>query len=84
MCKPILSALLTILLVASLTLAQSGEMRDRFEVGVHYSVLHLTRGAFIFGPTSGQENPRQVRTPMGGGGRTVYNLNRYWGRSRLK
>jgi len=78
MCKPLWSALLIVLLVPSLTLAQSSEPKEKFEVGIQYSVLRLTRGAFIFGADSALENPRQVRSPIGGGGRTVYNLKRSW------
>src|SRR5262245_5670204 len=78
MFKKLLSALLTALLLPYLAFAQSFEPKEKFEFGVQYSVLRLTRGAFIFGPTSVQVNPRQVRSPMGGGGRTVYNVNRSW------
>jgi len=78
----IFSGILTGLLLPSFSIAQSAELsteiRDRFEVGIQYSVLRLTRGAFIFGPTSVEAVPRQVRSPMGAGTRIVYNLKRSW------
>ena len=79
MLRQVVSALLASLLVLSPTRAQENQVKGRFEVGVQFSVLRQGNGAFIFGPTSVEFfKPNIERTAMGGGGRAVYNFNRFW------
>jgi hypothetical protein len=75
----VISALLTSLFVLTSIQAQENSGKEKFEVGVQFSVLRQGNGVFVFGPTSVDlGNPRLDRTALGFGGRTVYNLNRYW------
>jgi len=79
MLRQVISALLTSLLVLSSIQAQENPGKQKFEVGVQFSVLRQGNGVFVFGPTSADlGNPRLDRTAFGFGGRTGYNLNRYW------
>ena len=79
MLKRFASVVLAGLLVLCCVRAQDKRIEGTFEGGVQFSVLRQSNGSFIFGPTSGESvNPHMVRSPMGGGGRTVYNLNRFW------
>ena len=82
----VVSVLITSLLVLSSIQAQDkqGQARDKpgkekFEVGVQFSLLRQGDGVFIFGPTSAEFGDLRLdRTALGGGGRVVYNLNRFW------
>ena len=78
MLRQVVLAFIGILLLVSSVRAQEKQIKGTLEVGVQFSVLRETNGSFIFGPTSIEVDPRQVRSPMGGGGRTVYNFNRFW------
>jgi hypothetical protein len=77
--RQVILVVLTCLLVQSSIRAQEGQVKGRFEVGVQFSVLRQGDGVFIFGPTSAEfVDPHKERSAMGGGGRAVYNLNRFW------
>lgn len=79
MLRQVISVLLTSLLVLSSIQAQDKHGKEKFEVGVQFSVLRQGDGVFIFGPTSVEfGNPHVDRSALGFGGRTVYNLNRFW------
>lgn len=79
MLRLVISSVLTSLLVLSSIRAQEMQGKEKFEVGVQFSVLRQGNGVFIFGPTSADlGNPHVDRTTLGFGGRTAYNFNRYW------
>jgi hypothetical protein len=76
--KHIIAVLLQGLLIGSSIQAQDKQGKEKFEIGVQFSVLRQGNGVFIFGPTSvGPVNPHVDRTALGLGGRAVYNLNRF-------
>ncbi|MFY9553870.1 MAG: hypothetical protein WAV20_23465 [Blastocatellia bacterium] len=78
MLKRVLFLLLTILIFAAPVYAQNNAEKEKFEVGIQFSLLKQGNGVFIFGPTSVEfVNPHVDRTALGLGGRTVYNLNRF-------
>jgi hypothetical protein len=79
MLRQVISVLLTSLILLSSIHAQDKQGKEKFEVGVQFSVLRQGDGVFIFGPTSVEfGNPHVDRSALGFGGRTVYNLNRFW------
>src|SRR6266705_5113722 len=79
MLRHVIFVLLASMLVPFPIKAQDKEGKGKFEVGVQFSVLRQGDGVFIFGPTSAEFGDLRLdRTALGGGGRVVYNLNRFW------